>query len=113
MLRNIIDCLLFCRAKCGNGFDDETLEKLQVDLKPNMNKISKNPNQIPPWLSINRDLIPDFVVIDPKKSPVWEITVIYFIFSHSFSLLFLFNRELNFRDRNNIQQMEFQFAFLV
>ncbi|CAF1189723.1 unnamed protein product [Adineta steineri] len=61
-------------AKCGNGFDDATLEKLQTDLKPNMTKISKNPNQLPKWCSISRELIPDFIVIDPKKSPVWEIT---------------------------------------
>ncbi|CAF2436502.1 unnamed protein product [Rotaria sp. Silwood2] len=61
-------------AKCGNGFDDATLEKLQNDLKPNMTKISKNPNQIPKWLNVNRDLIPDFIVTDPKQSPVWEIT---------------------------------------
>ncbi|CAF3729866.1 unnamed protein product [Rotaria sordida] len=61
-------------AKCGSGFDDATLEKLQIELKPNMTKISKNPNQIPKWLNISRDLIPDFIVIDPKKSPVWEIT---------------------------------------
>ncbi|CAF3243885.1 unnamed protein product [Rotaria socialis] len=61
-------------AKCGNGFDDATLEKLQADLKFNMNKISKNPNQVPRWLNISRDLIPDFIVVDPKQSPVWEIT---------------------------------------
>lgn len=63
------------RAKCGNGFDDATLEKLQEELKPNMTKIAKNPSQIPKWISISRELTPDFVVIDPKKSPVWEITV--------------------------------------
>ena len=73
--------LVFCfsmnlnRAKCGNGLDDATLEKLQNDFKPNMNRISKNPNQIPKWLNITRELVPDFVVNDPKKSPVWEITV--------------------------------------
>ncbi|UJR26750.1 hypothetical protein I4U23_008065 [Adineta vaga] len=61
-------------AKCGNGFDDATLEKLQIDLKPNITKISKNPNQIPKWCNISRELVPDFIVIDPKKSPVWEIT---------------------------------------
>lgn len=43
-----------------------------------MLKISKNPNQLPKWLNINRDLVPDFAVIDPKKSPVWEITVMLF-----------------------------------
>ncbi len=67
--------LIFSRAKCGNGFDDATLEKLQNELKPNMTKISKNPNQIPKWFNITRELVPDFIVIDPKKSPVWEITV--------------------------------------
>nr|BAJ98669.1 predicted protein [Hordeum vulgare subsp. vulgare] len=61
-------------AKCGNGFDDATLEKLQDDFKPNMTKISKNPNQVPKWCNISRELVPDFIVIDPKKSPVWEIT---------------------------------------
>jgi len=40
-----------------------------------MIKISKNPNQIPKWFNISRELVPDFIVIDPKKSPVWEITV--------------------------------------
>jgi hypothetical protein len=53
-----------------------------------MTKISKNPNQIPKWFNINRELIPDFIVIDPKKSPVWEITVnilINLFFSHNFS----------------------------
>ncbi len=40
-----------------------------------MIKISKNSNQIPKWFNINRELVPDFIVIDPKKSPVWEITV--------------------------------------
>jgi len=43
-----------------------------------MIKISKNPNQIPKWFNINRELVPDFIVIDPKKSPVWEITVFIF-----------------------------------
>lgn len=75
----------FFRAKCGSGFDDATLEKLQNELKPNMIKISKNPNQIPKWLNISRELTPDFIVIDPKKSPIWEITVnillIYFNFN--------------------------------
>lgn len=75
-----ICCIYFLhvhfRAKCGNGFDDATLEKLQEELKPNMTKISKNYNQIPKWINISRELVPDFVVIDPKKSPVWEITVI-------------------------------------
>ena len=67
--------MFFLRAKCGNGFDDATLDKLQSAFQPKINKISKNFNQIPKWRSINRELVPDFIVIDPKQSPVWEITV--------------------------------------
>jgi ATP-dependent DNA ligase len=79
---------LFFRAKCGSGFDDATLEKLQTELKPNMTKISKNPSQIPKWFSISRELVPDFIVIDPKISPVWEITVN--ILFHENYFLFVF-----------------------
>jgi DNA ligase-3 len=79
-----------------------------------MTKISKNPNQIPKWFNINRELIPDFIVIDPKKSPVWEITVnilIDLFFPHNFSTKIY--RVLNFRNRNNILPMVSQFDFLV
>ncbi|VDP87386.1 unnamed protein product, partial [Echinostoma caproni] len=56
-------------TKCGNGFTDEMLGKLQKELK--MIKISKD--AVPSWLNVSKSLIPDFVVEDPKKSPVWEI----------------------------------------
>nr|XP_012555299.2 DNA ligase 3 isoform X2 [Hydra vulgaris] len=59
-------------AKCGNGFDDDTIKKLQSSLQ--MKKISKDPDNVPSWLKVNRSLIPDFVAVDPKTSPVWEIT---------------------------------------
>ncbi|XP_048589238.1 DNA ligase 3 isoform X2 [Nematostella vectensis] len=59
-------------AKCGNGHDDKTLDKLNRELK--VKKISKDPNRVPVWLEVHRSLIPDFVVDDPKKAPVWEIT---------------------------------------
>ena len=78
------------RAKCGNGFDDATLEKLQDDFKPTMTKISKNPNQVPKWCNISRELVPDFIVIDPKKSPVWEITVLDIFHLDSIQLFFSF-----------------------
>lgn len=55
-----------------------------------MIKISKNPNQIPKWFGINRELIPDFIVIDPKKSPVWEITVLISYYSCVLNLNFHF-----------------------
>uniref|UniRef100_A0A4X2LDR8 DNA ligase n=1 Tax=Vombatus ursinus TaxID=29139 RepID=A0A4X2LDR8_VOMUR len=34
----------------------------------------KDPSKIPSWLKINKNYYPDFIVPDPKKAPVWEIT---------------------------------------
>ncbi|XP_057303420.1 DNA ligase 3-like isoform X2 [Hydractinia symbiolongicarpus] len=59
-------------AKCGNGHDDDTLKKLQKQLK--MTKISKDPAKVPSWLDVNRSILPDFVITNPKNSQVWEIT---------------------------------------
>jgi DNA ligase 3 len=59
-------------TKVGNGFDDKTLDKLQKEL--DMIEINKNQTKVPDWLDVNRSLIPDFVVKNPKKAPVWEIT---------------------------------------
>ncbi|KAI0232597.1 hypothetical protein LSAT2_017077 [Lamellibrachia satsuma] len=59
-------------TKCGIGFDDKTLEQLQKDIK--VDKISKDYSKLPTWLNVNKSLVPDFVVKDPKNSPVWEIT---------------------------------------
>ncbi|TPP65437.1 DNA ligase [Fasciola gigantica] len=56
-------------TKCGNGFTDELLTQLQKDLK--MFKISKE--SVPSWLHVSKQLIPNFVVKDPKEAPVWEI----------------------------------------
>ncbi|XP_038060939.1 DNA ligase 3-like [Patiria miniata] len=57
-------------TKC-TGIDDQTLNKLNRDLA--MDKISKDYSKVPSWLNISRGLVPDFVVKDPKKAPVWEI----------------------------------------
>ncbi|AST09363.1 ATP-dependent DNA ligase [Murmansk poxvirus] len=57
-------------TKCS-GHDDETLKELQTQLK--MIKIGKDHNKIPDWLIINKIHYPDFIVVDPKESPVWEI----------------------------------------
>ncbi|CAH8560694.1 unnamed protein product [Dicrocoelium dendriticum] len=57
-------------TKCGNGFTDELLRKLQESLK--MKKISKS--EVPDWLLVSKSLVPDFIVEDPKTAPVWEIT---------------------------------------
>ncbi|NWV73230.1 DNLI3 ligase, partial [Dasyornis broadbenti] len=59
-------------TKCSGGHDDATLARLQTEL--DMVKISKDPAKIPRWLKINKIYYPDFIVPDPKKAPVWEIT---------------------------------------
>lgn len=65
-------------TKVHTGHDDSTLERLQKELGPLMVKISQDYNKIPPWLDCNKGMVPDFVAIDPKKQPVWEITGVYF-----------------------------------
>ncbi|KAE8575918.1 hypothetical protein XENTR_v10003986 [Xenopus tropicalis] len=59
-------------TKCSSGYDDATLQRLQKEL--NMVKISKDPSKIPSWLKINKNYFPDFIIHDPKKAPIWEIT---------------------------------------
>nr|XP_032818001.1 DNA ligase 3 [Petromyzon marinus]XP_032818002.1 DNA ligase 3 [Petromyzon marinus]XP_032818003.1 DNA ligase 3 [Petromyzon marinus] len=59
-------------TKCSSGYDDATLNRLQKELE--MVKISKSASKIPDWLKINKTYFPDFVIRDPKKAPVWEIT---------------------------------------
>ncbi|XP_045603915.2 DNA ligase 3 [Procambarus clarkii] len=59
-------------TKVHTGFDDAALERLQTEL--DMVKISQDVDRVPPWLKCNKPMIPDFVVADPKKAPVWEIT---------------------------------------
>ncbi|EPY83591.1 DNA ligase 3 [Camelus ferus] len=59
-------------TKCAGGHDDATLARLQKEL--DMVKISKDPSKIPNWLKINKIYYPDFIVPDPKKAAVWEIT---------------------------------------
>jgi len=59
-------------TKVGNGFDDKTLAKLQKQI--DMTEIKKNLNKVPEWLVVSKTLVPDFVVKNPKNSPVWELT---------------------------------------
>lgn len=59
-------------TKVGNGHDDKTIDKINKELK--VQKISKDFNRVPPWLTISRQYVPDFVVADPKCAPIWEIT---------------------------------------
>ena len=56
------------------GHDDATLDRLQDELGGNMTKIKQDYNSVPHWMNCFRQMVPDFVVKDPKKSPVWEIT---------------------------------------
>ena len=56
------------------GHDDATLDRLQDELGGNMTKIKQDFNSVPHWMNCYRQMVPDFVVKDPKKSPVWEIT---------------------------------------
>ncbi|XP_060066449.1 DNA ligase 3-like [Ylistrum balloti] len=58
-------------TKCHSGLDDKTLDELQTKL--DMVKISKDVRKIPDWLNIKKQVIPDFVIRDPKKAPVWGI----------------------------------------
>ncbi|XP_069395877.1 DNA ligase 3 isoform X2 [Paralichthys olivaceus] len=59
-------------TKCSGGYDDATLARLQKEL--DMIKISKDPSKIPGWLKIIKNYYPDFIICNPEKAPVWEIT---------------------------------------
>ncbi|QWA14554.1 DNA ligase-like protein [Lumpy skin disease virus] len=58
-------------TKCS-GHDDDTLKKVQKEIE--FLKISKDTKKIPKWLIVDKIYYPDFVVCDPKKSQVWEIS---------------------------------------
>ncbi|GMR36930.1 hypothetical protein PMAYCL1PPCAC_07125 [Pristionchus mayeri] len=60
-------------TKVGNGHTDETLDKINKQLKDKMTKIYRAAESVPSWLEIKKD-IPDFIIDDPEKAPVWEIT---------------------------------------
>ncbi|XP_056140714.1 DNA ligase 3 isoform X2 [Lampris incognitus] len=59
-------------TKCSGGYDDATLARLQKEL--DVIKISKEPSKIPSWLRIIKNYYPDFIIRDPEKAPIWEIT---------------------------------------
>ncbi|CAH0399223.1 unnamed protein product [Chilo suppressalis] len=61
-------------TKVHTGHDDSTLDRLQKELAPLMVKISQDSNKIPAWLDCNKGMVPDFIAVDPKQQPVWEIT---------------------------------------
>ncbi len=51
-------------TKCGSGFDDKTLDKLQKQY--DMVKIKQDASKVPDWLNINKNVVPDYVIRDPK-----------------------------------------------
>ncbi|KAK5858262.1 hypothetical protein PBY51_002415 [Eleginops maclovinus] len=59
-------------TKCSGGYDDAMLARLQKQL--DMIKISKEPSKIPGWIKVIKNYYPDFIIRDPQKAPVWEIT---------------------------------------
>uniref|UniRef100_A0A8C5CWP8 DNA ligase n=1 Tax=Gadus morhua TaxID=8049 RepID=A0A8C5CWP8_GADMO len=59
-------------TKCSGGYDDAMLARLQKEL--DVIKISKEPSKIPAWMKIVKNYYPDFMIRDPQKAPVWEIT---------------------------------------
>ncbi|KAJ1366160.1 DNA ligase 3 [Parelaphostrongylus tenuis] len=61
-------------TKCGNGHSDEDLDAINKDLEKKVSRIDCDYDRLPKWLRCSRSLVPDFVVVDPKNAPVWEIT---------------------------------------
>ncbi|KAM9729607.1 DNA ligase 3 [Menidia menidia] len=59
-------------TKCSGGYDDALLARLQKEL--DVVKISKEPSKIPGWLKVIKNYYPDFIIRDPERAPVWEIT---------------------------------------
>ncbi|XP_033641965.1 DNA ligase 3-like [Asterias rubens] len=99
-------------TKC-TGLDDQTMNQVNRDL--DVNKISKDASKVPSWLSVSRTLVPDFVVKDPKKSPVWEIMGAEFTQSESHTaggISIRFPRVSRFRDdkdwhsANNLDRLQ-------
>lgn len=67
----------------GNGHDDATLKELQAFFKPRMVKVDRDYTKAPDWLDISRTVVPDFLIKDPKKHPL-------FLFDFLFSFISIF-----------------------
>ena len=48
-------------TKVHTGHDDATLERLQDELLPGMDKIKQDYDRVPHWLSVTRQMVPDFL----------------------------------------------------
>ncbi|KAL0481852.1 ligase [Acrasis kona] len=61
-------------CKCGNGHNDEAIERLDTQLRKKMKKISRDYDSLPDWLNVERSIVPDFIIRDPKNTVVWEVS---------------------------------------
>lgn len=58
-------------AKVGNGMSDADTRRYNNTLPV---RRVKTASDVPGWLDVKSPLRPDFVVIDPWRAPVWEVT---------------------------------------
>ena len=62
-------------TKAHTGLDDATLQRLQDELKAIMVKSGKEEEKNRSFMLVkSSDMKPDYIVKDPEKAPVWELT---------------------------------------
>ena len=102
-------------TKVGNGFDEKTLA---MQKQINMTEINKNLKKVPHWLIVSKKLVPDFVVNNPRNSPVWELTGAEFSKSNShtadgisirFPRVTRVRHEKSWNEATNLQQLKLLF----
>eukprot|EP00492_Amphilonche_elongata_P002882 TRINITY_DN3163_c0_g1_i1.p1 TRINITY_DN3163_c0_g1~~TRINITY_DN3163_c0_g1_i1.p1 ORF type:complete len:155 (-),score=33.81 TRINITY_DN3163_c0_g1_i1:187-651(-) len=59
-------------CKVHNGLDDEQIESISNKLIKTSTPYKRE--DCPSWLDVNNKVEPDVIVLNPKKSPVFEIT---------------------------------------
>eukprot|EP01080_Neovahlkampfia_damariscottae_P011827 gene11827-5158_t len=93
-------------CKAGNGHDDDTIQELQNQLTPNMIKIQQDNSKVPGNILVERSITPDWIVDDPLKSQVWEISGAEFSQSKKFSAGFSirFPRVTKVRDDKEVEE---------
>ncbi len=84
----------------------------------NMTEINKNLKKVPHWLIVSKKLVPDFVVNNPRNSPVWELTGAEFSKSNShtadgisirFPRVTRVRHEKSWNEATNLQQLKLLF----
>ena len=61
-------------TKVAMGFDDSTLERLNRELVPGMDRIGGDWDRVPAWMNVTRQMVPEFLTREPSTSVVWEVT---------------------------------------